>query len=315
MPTSLITITVNYRLADDILAGMDEVVRQHDEIGDAEFWIVDNDSGDGSVETLRRGIEAKGVADRVRVIASPRNAGFGAGNNVAIREALQLDHPPEFLYFLNPDAVPKPGAIAALKALLIDKPDAGAVGGLLCDDTGHRQSSMFRFPQFQSEIERAFQFSLVTKALERHLLPIDDPAEPVSVDWLSGASFMTRRQVFETAGLFDEDFFLYWEEVELFHRIKKAGYTVFGTPDAVVFHEGGASTGMNDGLKRLPKFWYQSRNHFFHKTGRGGNVMVLNWLVLLAIAGRRAKQLLLGKTVNEPSHLRDFFHYCILNRG
>jgi GT2 family glycosyltransferase len=111
--------------------------------------------------------------------------------------------------------------------------------------------------------------------------------------------------VFRAVGGFDEDFFLYWEEVELCHRIKKAGFAIHALPSAKVRHVGGASTGMHRREKRIPRYWHQSRNLYFRKTGTGGPLALLNIVTALSLAASRCLEILKGVSPRHPHFLRD----------
>ena len=309
MPADLITITVNYGLADAVLSAMDDVMAALDAAGGGEYWIVDNCSPDDSVAVLRAGIAARPDRDRIRLLESDRNGGFGAGNNVAIRAALNLPEPPRYLYFLNPDAVPRPGAIRTLKDFLDSHPDAGVAGSALCDGEGRITHSAFRFPSFWSELNWSIQLGVVSRLLRRHTVPLDLGSEPEAVDWVSGASFMVRRDVLEQVGGFDEGFFLYWEETELCHRIGATGRTIHSVPEAVVAHDVGASTGMNSDGQRRPRYWFESRRHFYRATGRIRWLGLANVLVLGGLLLRRLHQVVRGRRMDPPHLVRDFLRY------
>ena len=85
------------------------------------------------------------------------------------------------------------------------------------------------------------------------------------VDWVSGVSMLFRSEVFSTAGLFDERFFLYFEEIDLAFRIRESGWKVYFVSDAAVDHVGGLSTGLGDKTRRMPKYWFESRRRYFVK--------------------------------------------------
>ena len=312
MSPHLVVITVNYCCAREILANLPETVRQLQDIGNAEFWIVDNKSPDGSAADLIAGVDKLGLNDWVKIIQAPVNGGFGAGNNIAIRQGLFADDPVELFYFLNPDAVPKPGAIAAFVDFMTERPDVGIAGGLLCDENGNIESSLFKFPSFWSEVEHGIALNVVRKLLKKHVTALPTPSEPTSVDWVAGTSFITRRAAFEKAGLFDETFFLYWEEIELCHRVKSSGFEIFAIPSVVVEHTGGVSTGMHQDDKRFPKYWFESRHHFFKTTGLVRNTTVLNVGVALAWALRRLHHGVRGRKHVTPHFLRDLIKYSFL---
>lgn len=140
-------------------------------------------------------------------------------------------------------------------------------------------------------------------------MAIETPSAPVRVDWVTGASFVARLSALRQSDLFDERFFLYWEEIELCHRISAAGYEIWCIPDARVFHSGGVSTGMHVSERRIPPYWFASRNHFFRTTGRGGNVTLLNLSVAASLAVQRIHRKLRGQPLTPPYYLRDFVRH------
>ena len=309
MSPRLVVLTVNYCCADAILEGMDETVRQIRAQGDAAFWIVDNMSPDDSLATLRDAVAARGFEDVVTIIASPKNAGFGAGNNVGFDAGLNSETPPEYFYCLNPDAVPDDGAIATFVDFMDAHPDAGMAGGRINNEFGVPEASVFRFPSFASEVEKAISLGVLRKLLRNSVVPMEMPDTIQKVDWVSGASFIIRASVLKQTGGFDETFFLYWEEVELCHRITKAGFGVYAVPEAGVVHTGGVSTGMGDAEKRIPRYWFESRNYLLSKTGLTKSLVLLNACVALGWVVQRTHHKLRGKSLHSPHFLKDFIRF------
>lgn len=305
----LAVITVNYCCADAILDGIDSTVVQLREMGDAEFWIVDNASPDNSLAVLGEAIEACGFGDVVKVLPSSRNGGFGAGNNVGFQAGMDLSEPPEYFYCLNPDAAPKPGAIATLRAFMDATPDAGIAGGLLCNEDGEIETSIYRFPSFQSELVHAFRLGPVHRLLNDFVLAMETPGDVTPVDWVTGASFIARSEALKASGFFDEAFFLYWEEIELCHRLRRSGFRVYAVPEAMVLHTGGVSTGMDDPNKRIPEYWFASRDHFYRTTGLVRRRTLLDLSVVGGLVVRRMSELIRGRKMSSPHFLRDFVHY------
>src|SRR6266576_3389809 len=150
----LAVVTVNYCCANTILHGLGKTAAQISECG-GHWWIVDNCSPDDSVERLRR---ATAEFPHVHLIEAQKNGGFGYGNNQVIRRVISGQIQADYLYFLNPDAFPEPGSIAAMTSYLEDHPHVAIVGSGLIDGCGTHTSSMFRFPTFWSEIEAALAF-------------------------------------------------------------------------------------------------------------------------------------------------------------
>ncbi len=259
------TIILNYKTAEMTLRSAQTALAEMEGIPGA-ITIVDNDSQDGSYETLRDAVSARGWDrdGRVTVIPSGRNGGFGAGNNVGIRAGLPDGTRPDYIYILNSDAFPDAGAIRALMDHLDANPGTGLVGSYIHGEEEDWHCTIFRFPTIWSEIESGIQFGPVTRLLRKHVVPMDLPDGPRKVDWTAGASLMMRRDVLDQIGLFDETFFLYFEETDLCRRAKLAGWATVYLPDSRVTHIGSVSTGMKV-WKRMPGYWFDSRWHYFTK--------------------------------------------------
>jgi GT2 family glycosyltransferase len=307
----LLTVIVNYRTAPHVLEGLSELVPQLASLGDAEVWIVDNKSPDDSVSVLKREIAARGYGDRVRLIESPINGGFGAGNNVAIREALRLPSPPELFYFLNPDACPDPGAVAALVDFFAREPDAAIAGTAIHDPDGTPHASAFRFPTLWSELEGSLRVGVISDLLDDHKVSMPIPETSQPVDWVSGASVAFRRSVFETVGVFDEDFFLYFEEVDLCHRAHRAGQKTWYVREASVGHIGSVVTGVAF-ERRVPPYWFASRAHYLEKAYGGAFLAAANVITVLGSLGSRARHLIKGEGFGgQPHFIKDFVRYSL----
>lgn len=280
MSAAVLTVILNYRTAEMTLRAAAAAV--HAMVGvEGAITIVDNDSQDGSFEQLR---DATQDWPRVRVIQAGYNGGFGAGNNVGIRAGLPDGARPDFVYLLNSDAFPEPGAIACLRDYLLDNRDCGFVGSHVRGEDDVVHVTAFRFPSVWSEFESAAHTGAITRRLTRYVVPVGVPDLPTQIDWCAGASVMFPAHVLDRAGLFDERFFLYFEETDLCFRIGEAGYHGVYLPQARVVHIGSASTGMKT-WTRMPDYWFASRSLYFCK--RGGRAylvaVTLFWLAGAAI--------------------------------
>ncbi|MBK6005212.1 glycosyltransferase family 2 protein [Ramlibacter ginsenosidimutans] len=306
----LVVVTVNYCCADAILERLEESARQIAAC-DGEWWIVDNHSPDNSAERISRALARY---DNVHLMRAEENGGFGFGNNQVIHRVVLGQINADYLYFLNPDASPLPGSIEQMTAYLDEHPEVGIVGSGLLDDKGNHTDSMFRFPSFWSEVESSLVLGPVSRLLSRHRQSLGALDRPGPVDWVAGTSFMVRAEVFRAVGGFDEEFFLYWEEVELCHRVKKAGFAVHALPSAKVAHVGGVSTGMHRPERRIPSYWHRSRNLYFRKTRSGGPLLLLNLVTSACILARRAKDLVRGRPAEHPHFLRDHLKHAFQPR-
>lgn len=209
-----------------------------------DLWLVDCASTDDTVDVIRRGFS------NLTLIASQENLGFSRANNLALRgigfggRETATNLPPA-VYLLNPDTVTHPGAVRTLLETLLSREDVGAVGARLTFGDGSFQHSAFRFPglgQLWTEffptpgrfVEGAFNGRYAQSKYEAHA--------PFAVDFILGATMMLKREVLLGAGLFDEDFFMYCEEVDWAWRIQRQGWRILCVPQAHVTHLGAQST-------------------------------------------------------------------------
>lgn len=262
----LLTVILNWRTPDMTLRAVEAALIALQGI-DGALVVVDNDSGDGSFETLSAAVAAKGWdrgPQQVRVLQSGRNGGFGAGNNFGIQAGLPDGGRADYVYILNSDAFPAPGAIHALLAHLETHPKTGFAGSYIHGPDGEAHRTAFRFPSILGEFEQNIRFGPVSKLLARWIVAQPLPAATTRVDWLAGASLMMRQSVLDQIGLFDETFFLYYEETDLCRRAAQAGWPTDYVLESRVAHIGSVSTGMKT-WGRIPQFWLNSRLHYYVK--------------------------------------------------
>ncbi len=229
--------------------------------------VVDNDSADGSFEEISSEVVRRGWdrgPQKVRVIQSGHNGGFGAGNNVGIRAGMPDGTAPDYYYVLNSDAFPEPGAIRALRDHLESHPKTGFAGSHIYGEDGAPHRTAFRFPSAASEFEAQARFGPISRLLAKSIVAQELPTQTCQVDWLAGASLMMRANALERIGLFDETFFLYFEETDLCRRAAVAGWPTDYVVESRVMHIGSVSSGMRK-WQRIPGFWLDSRLHYFVK--------------------------------------------------
>jgi GT2 family glycosyltransferase len=315
-------VIVNYRTADLVRKCLASLAPEIAAMPGSCARVVDNDSGDGSAEALSRFIADQGYGGWASLVASPSNGGFSTGNNVALRPLLASGEHDAYL-LLNPDAFVLPGALAALVARMERDPSIGIVGSRLEDLDGTVQRSAFRFPWAGSELERSISLGPVTRLLHGWAIsiPPSDTAHPC--DWVAGASMLVRRGAIEKAGLMDEGYFLYFEEVDFCLQVSRAGFSCWHEPLSRVVHLEGQSTGVtssHNAQRRLPRYWFDSRRRFFLKnygparTAAADASFILGRL--LGSPGRLARRLLTGKLDEVPAALlADFTRNSVFFRG
>jgi len=276
--------------------------------------VIDNASGDEPV--VAAAIADNGWGDWARVVVAPRNGGFAYGNNLGLKE-LERDGRVDFVHLLNPDTVLRPGAVAALADFLQANPSAGIAGGVFENGDGSEWAIAFRFPSLLGEIEQGVRLGLVSRLLARACVPMHMGASAAPADWVSGASMMVKREVFDRVGGLDETFFLYFEETEFCHRAKRAGYEVWYVPASRVVHIAGQSTKVterNVGPRRLPSYWFDSRRLYFTLTRGPAYAACADALAIVAGWAGLAKSALLGRLHGHVPHfLRDLFRHSALS--
>lgn len=308
----LLAVLVNYRTSDMTIDAVASLLRDLADIDDARVVVVDNDSRDGSFTAIGDAVTRNGWSDRVEVLASDKNGGFGYGNNLAIRRALASNDPPKYFYLLNSDAFPDKGAVAALLDCLERHSDVGVAGSYIHGLEGHSHGTVFRFPTVLGEFENGVRLGLLTRLLSRWVIAPPLPEQSTTVDWCAGASMMIRREVFESVGLFDEQFFLYYEETDLCLRAQKAGWATYFVRESSVGHIGSVSTGMKDLSRPVPAYWFESRRYYFRKHYGEAYAMTADVLWAIGYASWRLRRRLQGKPERDPPHLlRDFVRHNV----
>lgn len=261
--SNLCVSIVNYRTVDHSLACLRHLEAERQTLPGIKVFIADGDSGDGSYEKLAAWVRNEGHEDWISIIALPVNGGFGWAHNQIMSRVLQGPEVPDYIFLLNPDAFVQPGSLRAMVSFMQDHPLAGAAGSRIFDMHGSVQVSAFRFPCLATELADGSGLGALTRLMGHGGLTIAPSEKALQADWVSGSSVMLRSAALRDMGLFDEGFFLYYEEVELMARMKRAGWQIWTNPDCIVRHEGGVSTGVaRDAATRRkngrPRFWYQS---------------------------------------------------------
>jgi N-acetylglucosaminyl-diphospho-decaprenol L-rhamnosyltransferase len=317
-PTRIWVVIVNYRTAQLTLDCLATLSLEQAAL-DMTVAVIDNNSEDDSVERLSQGIAACQWQSWVSLLPLPRNGGFSMGNNVAIRQALDSPNPPDYVLLLNPDTLVRPGAIVALVEFLDTHPQVGLAGSRLEDPDDTPQFSAFRFPSFWNEFDQGLRIGLISQFLQQQLVTLPISESPCPADWLAGASLMVRREVFESAGLLDEDYFLYFEEVDFCRRAKQAGWDSWYVPQSRVVHLVGQSSGVTDmkrSPQRRPQYWFNSRRRYFLKHHGWAYTALtdLGWMAGFALW--RMRRIVQQKPDSDPPNfLQDFFRNSVWIKG
>ena len=212
---------------------------------EAEIVVLDNASEDGSAAAVRERFP------HVRVIEQEHRAGFGSNHNTVIRATTG-----RYVYVLNEDTTADDWSFERITEYLDAHPQVAALGPRLVYPDGRLQDSAWRFPTpLVSTMGLATLGQLGVKQSKG--------ASVRPVDWVMGAALVLRREALDQVGLFDEDFFLYSEEVDLQARLRQAGWETHYFPElTVVHHESQFSAGIPE--RRINEMW-RSRHRYWRK--------------------------------------------------
>jgi GT2 family glycosyltransferase len=256
-----VVVIVNYKTPD-------LVVRLLTSLGASEplptgVVVVDNASGDGSLDALRAFARGNVLRDRLQIVASPVNAGFAGGNNVGIEHARRVWPDAGAFFLLNPDTVVQADTIRSLEEVLEHNPRAAIVGSQIHDAGGQPECSAHRGDGPSAQLVGVASLRVVERLTRACVARVVDPGRPSRCDWVSGAAMLVRAKALADVGLMDDGFFLYFEETDLCRRVRRAGWKVWLAPASRVTHWEGSSTGIARG--RRPAYWFRSRRRYFVK--------------------------------------------------
>ncbi|HEX2675096.1 MAG TPA: glycosyltransferase family 2 protein [Polyangiales bacterium] len=304
---ALLVVIVNYRTARLTIENLRALQPEVRERGDTRVVVVDNDSGDDSVDQIGSAIASEGWSDWVLLVPSKHNGGYAWGNNLPIRASLRARRPPSYFHLLNPDAQVRPGALTALVDFFAKNPRAGIAGSLLENADGSDWRTAFRFPTLLGELESGVRLGPVSKLLGKWVVAREmNGVSPEQVDWLPGASMMVRRETLEAVGLMDDAYFLYYEETDFCLQAKRAGWECWYVPQSRVMHIAGQSTGVTvrtNTPKRMPKYVFDSRRRYFVKNHGKLYAAAADAAFIAGYATWRVRRKLQGRPDSDPPHL------------
>jgi GT2 family glycosyltransferase len=239
---------------------------------EAEILVVDNASSDVSLEMLAE--EFPGVL----VLANSENLGFGRANNRALRQAGG-----RLVLLLNPDTRVRAGAVRSLMNAIDSLPGAVAVGPRIIRPDGRLDLACRRsFPSPPVAVARLLGLSRVfpnSRWLARYNRTYEDPSRPGEIDSGTAAAMCFKREALAAIDFFDEDFFMYGEDLDLCFRLKACGGRIYYVPDAVVVHLKGMASGRQARVM-LREFhrsmWIFYRKHYLR--GWGAALAPLVWV-------------------------------------
>jgi glycosyltransferase family 2 len=244
-------ILVNYKTERLLLAAIESVIEKSQGFF-YEIIVADNHSGDDS----GRIIAQKTWPVQITYIPLDDNLGFGRANNEGIRVATG-----RYIFLLNTDTLLINNAVQIMVEYMDSHPSVGICGGNLYDQQMRPVHSFARMPSIFDEICE-LSLGIIPTITEGKNRGFNHTDRPRRVGYITGADMMIRRTALNTAGWFDPDFFMYYEEVELTGRIKKLGYQVVSIPQAKIIHYESLSSGSSENKIRMRM---KSRRIYFDK--------------------------------------------------
>ncbi len=242
----VVTVVLNTNRRDDTLDCLASLSRQTINATN-QIIVLDNHSRDGSAEAIGAAYPS------VDLITIDTDRGYAGNNNVGIRKA--LTYSPEWVFVLNEDTVLEPTCLERMVAAGATDGHVGIVGPLVLhhNEPTVIQSAGGRLGRFWESIHEAAN----QPDTNQFTVPRD-------VDWISGCALMIRANAIVQAGMLDESFYYYWEELEWCLRVHKAGWRIVHVPDAKLWHKG-----VQRDYKPSPNVtYYNTRNRFLMMSRR-----------------------------------------------
>lgn len=236
MKIRLSIIIVNYNVKHFLRECLSSIFTSDIDDGSVEVFVVDNASSDASVAYLKSAFPMSRYP-RLHWIENSRNVGFGRANNQAIRQAMG-----EYILFLNPDTLLHDKTLSRSISYMDAHPEAGGLGTMMLRDDGSfayesRRGLPTPWVAFckLTGLSSLFPYSHM---FGRYYMRYLDEQKPCRIDVISGAYFMTRHSILDKIGAFDEDFFMYGEDVDLSYRITLSGAECHYVPYPMLHYKG-----------------------------------------------------------------------------
>jgi GT2 family glycosyltransferase len=270
---TLSIIIVNYNVKYFLEQCLYSVVRATETI-QSEIIVVDNQSTDDSVCYLRPKFP------QVKFLQNATNSGFGKACNRGCREVTG-----HYILFLNPDTIVAEDSFTQCLQFFKLHPDCGALGVKMIDGSGaFLKESKRAFPSPQTSLFKLAGLASLfpkSKVFSRYHLGHLDKEQSHEADVLAGAFFLTKKEVLQKVGAFDEAFFMYGEDVDLSYRIQKAGFKNYYFPGTTIIHFKGEST--KRGSLNYVRMFYQAMIIFVQKHYGGARAGIFQFFIQLAI--------------------------------
>ncbi|OLT61753.1 glycosyltransferase family 2 protein [Moorena bouillonii] len=293
--TEFAVAIVNYRTPEMTMKCLESIDSDRPLLPGMYVYVVDNNSGDNSFEEIKDCVHKRGWSDWVTVAAMQRNGGFSYGNNRAIKMAYRDRPQLKYVYLLNPDTLILDSGLYRLVSFMDKNPEVGIAGTGLIYPDGEKHHIARRFPTVLSEFEQGARLGVVSRFLNKHKIHMPQSDTPHECDWVSGASMIIRDKVIDAIGLLDEQYFLYYEEVDYCYRAKKSNFQIWYYPKSTVVHIEGVATGINK-QGRQKSYWFESRRRYLIKTLGVWGLVAVDVFWALGRIGFYLRNIILYKT-------------------
>jgi len=191
-----------------------------------DIIVIDNHSDNDSIGILRNRL---GQMNRVRIVETNRNAGFGGGYDVGIRQATG-----KYVLINNPAKILQPGALELIVKKMESDETIGIVAPKLIHEDGSVRASARAFPRLMDVIvKRSLRNSERSKGVRRYLQSDESPNKERETDWVIGGCMLVRTDAMVQVGGFDKRFFLFFEDIDLCRRIRQTGKSIIYFPQAI----------------------------------------------------------------------------------
>jgi N-acetylglucosaminyl-diphospho-decaprenol L-rhamnosyltransferase len=312
-------VIVNYRVTDLTMQCLRSLPSEVASVCGCRVAICENGTGPEAASQLQECLQDHGWGEWAYLREVYPNRGFTGGNNVILAEAMVSPQPPRYFLLLNADTIVLPGAIRTLVEFMDTHPQVGVAGSRIENPDGTRQCSPFRFQNCLTELDRGLKLGLVSRLLSRWKANPPEPKTPARADWVSGASIIVRREVFEQIGLLDEGLYTYFDDIDFCLNAWRSGWQVWYVPQSRVLHLGGQSTGIgqrNAPPARRPSYWFQARRRFFLKNHGPLRTLLADTAFLAGFVLWRMRRAVQRKPDTDPPHmLWDAFRHSVLCTG
>lgn len=259
-------VVLNWNLPEETIACVESILLST--YLNYEIIVVDNGSTDNSVSTIR------GRFPWLELIVSKENLGYTGGNNLGIRWAEERGS--EYILILNNDTTVSPTLLKKLVDLIETDPSLGILGPAI-----YYYNQLNRFWRLGA-VQTAW--SPFPKEIGRNALDKGQFQSPFSVDYVTGCAMWVKTKVFREIGLFDESYFMYYEDADFCCRAIKAGFGIKVVPEAKVWHK--VSKSIQN--RKSWAVYYQVRNRiiFYHRYYGWPRLLLINSYLLITLLGK-----------------------------